>query len=101
MNDFGRFMEAVSGLAAASPRQDVTAPTADQVAIAAGILRLAEEAEAAREKIVNRQMTRDEWNSMADAYKSVADLAAIQGLEAPVIEAADGSEIEGQSDAGS
>lgn len=101
MNDFDRFMDAVSNLAAASPRQEVTAPTSDQVAIAAGILRLAEEAEPAREKIVNRRMTRDEWNHMADAYKSIADLAAMQGLEADVVDAPATPEGEGPDHAGS
>ena len=100
MNNINGFMDVVRRLAASQPRTEVTAPTADQVAIAAGILRLATLAETAAVKISNRQMSRDEWNNMSDAYRAIGELAAVQGLEAPVVDASTVPEIEGTTDAG-
>lgn len=98
-NNFDGFIDAVRGLAASQPRQEVTAPTADQVAIAAGILRLASMAEVAAAKIQCREMTREEWNNLADAYKTIGAFAAVEGLEAPIVDAPPVSEIEGKIDA--
>lgn len=96
---FGKFTEAAMKLAASRPRQEVTAATADQMAIADGIVKLGKYAEATAEKIMNRRMTRGNWNHLADAYKAIGDMAAMQGLEADVVDAPEAREIEGQGDA--